>query len=302
MEQDASEDKAAENLGARLKKRFRGLESRSPWLGALAAAGRGFSRDELKLPSVYFAYNCFLAIFPLLLLVSAVLGFVLAGHQPLYTRVMREILTRFPGASTTLKDLVNSVIANRALVGIIGFIGLLWAGTRIPVGLEAGFNRIWKHDKRPFFRQRLFALGVLIAVGALAAISVGASLLTSSLLSWTVKNATGVVVVLVFLLGLVVSLLTNFSIFFLVYRAIPHVKLSARSISIGAAVGALMFWVSEYVFNWYFTAISKLQVLYGTIGALLGLLIWLHILGYIVFFCAELVALRNAAAEALLTE
>ncbi|MHB8895454.1 MAG: YihY/virulence factor BrkB family protein [Candidatus Geothermincolia bacterium] len=276
---------------AQLKMRYHDLESRSLTLAMVVAAGRAFKRDKLKLPSVYFAYNTLLAIFPLLLLVSAVLGFVLAGHQELYSRIIGDILENFPGSSGSLREILNSVIDNRALVGVIGFVGLLWAGTRIPVGLEAGFNNIWKADKRPFFKQRLLALWVLAVLGLLGMVSVGASLLTSSLLSWTTKNAAGLVAVFVFLIGVMVSLATNFLIFYVVFHIIPQRRLPAKAISIGAATGAFLFWLSEYIFNFYFVSISKVQVLYGTIGAILGLLIWLAVVGYIVFFSAEIVAI-----------
>jgi membrane protein len=277
-----------------LRQRFHELEKSSHTLSTAMAAGRGFSRDGLRLPSIYFAYNTLLAIFPLLLLVSAVLGFVLAGHQALYNRIINDILENFPGSSGSLKQIINSVIDNRALVGVIGFVGLLWAGTRVPVGLEVGFNQIWKAERRPFLKRRLLALWVLALVGALGAVSVGASLLTSALLSWTIRNAPHFVAVPVFFLGVLVSLATNFLIFYVVFHIIPQRRLPPRAIWVGAAVGAVLFWLSEYVFNFYFVSISKIQVLYGTIGAILGLLIWLGVVGYIVFFCAEIVAQRAA--------
>lgn len=282
-----------DRAGAWLKAWFAGLKERSPALSTAIAAGHEFSRDNLKLPAVYFAYNTFLAIFPVLLLVSSVLGFVLAGNQELYTRIINEILRHFPGSGQELKGMVNSVIDNRALVGIIGFIGLLWAGTRIPVGLEAGFNVIWKEKKRPFFKQRLLALWVLFVLGVLGALSIAANLFTSSLLSWTTRHLGGYLIAPVFLLGVFLSLASNFLMYCVIFRIIPRRRLKARAIAIGAAVAAVLFWMSEYVFNRYFVSISKVQALYGTIGAVLGLLLWLHLIGYIVFFSAEIASLHE---------
>lgn len=282
-------------VGAWFKENFRELEERSPVLSMTVRAGSAFKRDGLKLPSIYFAYNAMLAIFPLLLLISAVLGFVLASHGGLYDSVMNNILEHFPGASGALSDVLNSIIDNRALVGAIGLAGLLWAGTRIPVGLEAGFNEIWRAPCRKFLKQRLMALWVLALIGLMGIVSVGASLLTSALLSWTASLYNGFAVVLVFFLGVLVSLSTNFLIFFIVFTVIPRRELPVRAIALGAAVGAFLFWLSEYLFNFYFASISKVQVLYGTIGAILGLLIWLAVVGYIVFYSAEIVAIRTAA-------
>jgi membrane protein len=282
----------AARAGAWLKRSWHRAEARSKWIHSAAEAGRGIKRDDLNLSAAYFAYNSFLALFPLLLLIASVLGFVLASNPTLRQNIMNDILQRFPGATGSLTGLVNSVIANRALVGVIGFIGLIWAGMRIPNGLEIGFNHIWKAAKRPFLKRRLLALLVLALFGVLGAVSVGANLFSAALLSWTDKHHTGLGI-LVILLGIILSLLTNFLLFFMVYRVIPQRRLPSGAIARGAAAAAVLFWLSEYVFNYYFVSVSKIQVLYGTIGAILGLLIWLDFLGYIIFFSAELIAQRT---------
>lgn len=163
---------------------------------------------------------------------------------------------------------------------------------RIPNSLEIGFNHIWKATKRPFLKRRLLALLALALFGVLGAISVGANLFSAALLSWTAKQNV-LLGVLVVLLGILLSLLTNFLLFFMVFHIIPQRRLPSRAVARGAAAAAVIFWLSEYVFNYYFVSISKIEVLYGTIGAILGLLIWLDFLGYIVFFTAELIALRT---------
>jgi membrane protein len=291
LERDETPGKVA-RAGAWLKHTFRQIEARSKWFHSAVEAGRGIKRDDLNLSAAYFAYNSFLALFPLLLLISSVLGFVLAGNPTLRQNIMNDMLQHFPGATGSLMGLVNSVIANRALVGVIGFIGLIWAGMRIPNGLEIGFNHIWKATKRPFLKRRLLALLALALFGVLGAISVGANLFSAALLSWTAKQNV-LLGVLVVLLGILLSLLTNFLLFFMVFHIIPQRRLPSRAVARGAAAAAVIFWLSEYVFNYYFVSISKIEVLYGTIGAILGLLIWLDFLGYIVFFTAELIALRT---------
>lgn len=281
-----------ERTGARLKESWRGLESRNAWIGAASESARAFSRDRLSLPSVFFAFNSFLAVLPLLLFVSAVLGFVLAGHTALQQSILEQLLNIFPGASNVLKGVLNSIVANRALVGIVGFVTLIWAGTRIPWALEVGFNTIWPAERRPFVRRKLLALWVLLVLGLLGALSIGASLFSSALLSWTVSHAGALMALLVFLLGIGFSLATNFLIFFVVYSIVPQQKLDPSSIARGAAVAAVLFILSEYVFNFYFVSISRWQVLYGTIGALFGIMMWLQVLGIIVFYGAEIVAHR----------
>jgi len=286
-------NKGTHKLSLWLKSVLHGLEGRSPELASAVEAGRAFGRDNLHLPASYFAYNTFLAIFPLLLLISSVLGFVLAGNPGMHNSIMDSILRNFPGASGPLNDLVNSIVANRALVGVFGLVLLIWAGLRIPKSLEIGFDRVWPAPHRPFLKRKLLALWVLVVVGLLGSVTIAANLLTSSMLEWTTRHVGGILTLLVFLLGVILSLAANFVIFFVIFRIVPQRRLSPRSVAWGSAAGAVMFWLSEYIFNFYFVSISKTQILYGTIGALLGVMIWLYVLGYIVFYSAEIVALGN---------
>jgi membrane protein len=279
---------------AGLSGRWQHLQSRNRWIASAAEAGRGFSRHGLSLPSVFFAFNTFLAIFPLLLFVSSMLGFVLAGHATLQQSILNELLNIFPGAANALKSLLDSIVTNRALVGVIGFVTLLWAGTRVPWALEVGFNLVWPAHRRPFVKRKLLALWVLVVIGLLGALTIGVSLFSSALLSWTLSHAGGLLAVLVFMLGVGFSLATNFLIFFMVYSIIPQRRLEPGAVARGAAVASVLFIISEYVFNFYFVSISRWQVLYGTIGALLGVMIWLQVLGIIFFYCAEIVALHSS--------
>lgn len=279
---------------------LRALAGRHPSITLAVQAIKEFSRHRMTLPSAYFAYHCFMAIFPLLLLISAILGFVLRSNPALQQEIMKHVFDLFPDFGGTLKSILDTVVASRHVVGIIGLLGLLWAGTRISKSLEIGACIIWETDKRRFWKRKLLALGILFVLGFFSMLALGFNLASSSLLSWIAEHAGPVWTAASFTVGTLASLAIEFLIFTTIYIVVPRRRPEFRDAAKGAMVAAVLFHIIEWGFSYYFVHISKAQAFYGTIGVIIGILIWLYLLGIVIFLGAEIVhllSLRKTATE-----
>ncbi len=276
---------------------LRALAGRHPSITIAVQAIREFGRHRMTLPSAYFAYHCFMAIFPLLLLISAVLGFVLRSDPALQQEIMKHVYDLFPDFGGTFQGILDTVVASRHLVGIIGLLGLLWAGTRISKSLEIGACIIWETEKRRFWKRKLLALGIMFILGFMSMLSLGFNLASSSLLSWIAEHAGPVWTAASLIAGTLASLAIEFTIFTTIYIVVPRQRPDFRDAAKGAIVAAVLFHFIEWGFSYYFVNISKTQALYGTIGVIIGVLIWLYLLGIVIFLGEEIVHLLSLRKE-----
>jgi len=272
---------------------LRAFASRHPSITLVVQSIKEFKRHRMTLTSAYFAYHCFMAIFPLLLLVSSVLGFVLKSDPALQQEIMKHVYDVFPDFGGTLKSILDGVVASRQLVGIIGLLGLLWAGTRISKSLEIGACVIWETESRKFLRRKLLALGILLLLGFMSLAALGFNLASSSLLSWITEHAGPLWTTASFIVGNLASLAIEFLILTTLYIVVPRQRPNFRDAAKGAMVAAVLFHLIEWGFSYYFVHISKTQALFGTIGVIIGILIWLYLLGIVIFLGEEMVHLLS---------
>ena len=275
--------------GDRLKTRLDSLMERHSSVELLFRTGKDFAKHRMTVHAGYFAYNAILAVFALLLLLSSILGFILVHNPELHQRIMESIYSAIPDFGGALENTLNAMAASRQLVGIIGFIGLIWTGTRIIKALEIGFMDIWETEKRSYVRKKLLALLVIAIVGVLALLSVGAHLGLTELLHAATGHISTGLRVLSKALELLLRLVSSFLLLFTIYMVIPRREQVTRDVVKGAFLTALGLLVLQYAIDFYFSTLSNSTVLYGTIGAFISILLWLYLVGILIFFGAELI-------------
>ena len=125
--------------------------------------------------------------------------------------------------------------------------------------------------------ERALDLVMLLGVAALAFVQI---VFTTNLLgisalatSATESGAGGILKVLVELLGLGVT----FGAFMLLYRYLPNTKVLWRDLWLGALMGAALFHGIKVGFAWYFSSFASFNVVYGSLGAIMAVLVWAYL-------------------------
>lgn len=247
-----------------------------------------FVRDRMYINAGLFAYNAFFSLFATLLLASAVLGTLLNSFPSLYDRIMNGVYSAIPNFGESLRNSLDAMTAHRHLVGVIGLVGLLWTGTRVFIVIERGLCQIWDCESRSFFQRRLVAVGLIAAVGLLFTAGISVHFGYSALLSLLAKDQGVLLALSISLLRLVLGLVIGYFLFLLIYAVVLTRKQSFRTTSWGAIAAAALTVVLQYALGFYFEKISRATLLYGAIAAFIGVLIWLHLVGLITFFGAEI--------------
>lgn len=237
-------------------------------------------------------YFSFLALFPLLLLAVAVLGFVLHSHPATLQSLFDHITAKVPGQfGATLKESIKTAIAARTGVGIVGLLGVLLTGLGWIGNLRSAIDAVWarKPPQRNFVVAKLLNLVVLAGLGLGLIVSLGltavGTALTDQILRWlSLGNLPGVHA-LVTVLGLLLAVLGDMIIFWWLLVRLPGMQVPGRIALRGALLAAVGFEVLK-VIGTYTIAKSAHSPTAGPFAGIVAILIWIQLVARYMLFCA----------------
>jgi YihY family inner membrane protein len=217
------------------------------------------------------AYYTLLSIVPLLALVLVGLSHFVNQEQLISTITLNlELL--IPGYAESLAGQVRIFLANRHLVGVVGFLIMLFFSSMAFSVLESAMAVIFAHRKqsmrRPFLISAiipyvyilLIGLGVFLVTliaGALDALEKQQVLLLGYELSLRGSSR-----LLLYLLGMcgMVLMLTSF------YLVMPVGRISLRHALSGAVTAAVLWEIIRRVLVWYYSNLSLVNIIYGSLA------------------------------------
>jgi len=254
-------------------------QQRSRRLGFIAAVIKKFSDDQAGQLAALIAYYGFVSLFPLLLVLVTVLGFVLHGDPEKQKEILDGTLGQFPILRDQLK--LHS-LAGSGLALAVGVVVSLVAGMGITNAAQNAFNRIWnvpfKH--RPnFIFIRLRGLGMLVILGALTIVSTAAAGFVSSASHGAAAVAAGIVVAFVL----------NLATFMTAFKLLPALDIPWRQLMPGVIVAAICWQLLQHLGGFYIDhELKRTGPLYGVFALVLGLLAWLYVGAQLTIFAAEI--------------
>jgi YihY family inner membrane protein len=260
------------------------FQRRHPAAGFPLAVVYKFVDDQGGYLAALVAYYGFVSLFPLLLLLSTILGFVLMGDPGLQQRVLSSALRQFPVLGTQLRD--PSRIGGGTFGLIVGLVASVYGGLGVAQAIQHLMNTAWRvpRNSRPNpLKGRLRSLGLLATAGV-------------AVLGTTLLSAIGSALSL----GLVGSCLTlaasfalNALVFVVVFRLATARGLSVRQVAPGALLGALIWQLLQSFGVFYVRrVVSQASETNGVFAIVLGLIAFLYLAAVLLVFCVEMNVVR----------
>src|SRR5437867_2780007 len=142
-----------------------------------------WNEDNGPTLAIVIAYYGLFSMFPLLLTLSALLGFVVRDPETL-TRVEGVIWASFPpGVGVQLSAALLAARKNAGSLGLIGAAGLIWSGSGLFGGMEQAFDNVYRVPLRGLVAQRAVAIVMTLLFTVLIALCLAASIVTQLLVS-----------------------------------------------------------------------------------------------------------------------
>jgi YihY family inner membrane protein len=240
-----------------------------------------FGNDQAGSRAALIAYYGLFAVFPLLLLFTTILGYVLHGDATLRKDLENSALGSFPIIGDQLQSQTHSLEGSGAAL-VIGGLLLLYGALGLGQATQAGMNAVWNvpYVRRPNFVIRyLRALGVLFL---LALSTIGSTVLTG----FATLVASGWQATTILLVG---SAVVNFVLILLAFKIMIAAPLRWREVMLGAALATVFWQTLQAVGSWYVgRELTHNSNTYGFFGVVIVLLSWIYLGAQLFLLAAEI--------------
>ena len=264
---------------------FDGYQRRHKKAGLPFAVIKKYSEDQTGRWAALFTYYGFLALFPLLLVLTTALKLIIHNNSKLTNQVVHGALTYFPIVGHDLQQDIHG-ISKTGLALIIGLILTLYGARGVADVLRTSLDHIWQvpRGKRSGFPGSIGRSLGIIVIG-------GIGLLIAPLAADYTLVFGNSFIFRIF--SIIVTLIVLFFVLVFVIKMSLSVYMPFRQIWVGAAIAAVSLETLQ-ILGGYIVAreLRNLNSLYGTFAIVLGLLYWIYLQAQVLFYVFEFDSVR----------
>lgn len=253
--------------------------------GFMYAVIKKYGEDKVGYQAALLTYYGFLAVFPLLLVLTTIAGIVATGNPEAKETIIHGMTSYFPVLGSQLTEHVNT-FHRSGIALIVGILFVLY-GTRGVVDVfRYGVNHIWHEpqEDRGFFGNIAGSFSIMFIGGlGLLSASVIAGFVTAA------GHTSGLRT-----LSIAINLIILFGLFvFLMNATLPH-HVSAKQVRKGAATATLGLVILQALGTYVLAReLRSLDALYSYFAISLGLLFWIYLQAQVLYFSITIAAVDS---------
>ncbi|KUG23711.1 inner membrane protein yihy, formerly thought to be rnase bn [hydrocarbon metagenome] len=236
-----------------------------------------------------------LSIIPLFLLTIIAAGYYFSSYPNISEDIIGAIKAFHPYFSEKLLTQLAQIERKKHLLGWAGVLGLIGLSSMIFNAMETALNIIFRsRKKRNYFVSKLLALSMIPMGWIVGSVSLVISDVATLLVKQSVEIAEGFNISLGVISGALLRYAVPYFItvifFYFIYRIIPADKIRSGVALAGSALFALLMEVAKQFFTWYIANYTRYDIIFGTLGTIVIVVIWAFYVALIFLFCAELMS------------
>jgi membrane protein len=262
-------------------------------------------QDEVFGRAAQLSYYFLLALFPLLIFLTSIIGLVIGRESGIRENLFKYLAQVMPPTAFQLVESTMQEVAAASSGGKISFgiLAALWAASNGMGAITEALNVAYDvKESRPWWKQRLAAISLTLALSVLIIAALVVVLSGGKIADAIAANyALGSVFTLTWkIMQWPIVLATMLFAFAIIYYFAPDVRDQKWVwITPGAALGIVLWLLVSFAFRVYLGFFNSYSNTYGSLGAVIILMLWLYFTGLAVLIGGELNAeIENAAAEA----
>jgi membrane protein len=272
-----------------------------PVYGFLKDVYQEFTQDRGPLFAAAISFFGLLSIIPLILLAFGVFGLIIGSYQAALDKVLIFARDFLPVGTREIKAQLRLIIAQSSLLSGIGLLGLLWTGSQVFVILQQVMNiALGSRQHLGFIRTRVVAFAMVMVAGILFALSIGITSLLTAVRGfdrqiWGIKP--GDLELLWGSLGVLIPVLISILAFTMVYKFLPAKNIGYIAPIVGGVTAGVLFEIAKYAFQWYVANFADFALVYGSLGGLVILVLWVYYSSMITVLGAEVASVYAGREE-----
>jgi membrane protein len=264
----------------------------------------GMDQTDLINRAYELAYNFLFAVFPMLLFFVALFGALASERSPLRNTLLEYIQPVLPPAayhllSKTFMEVTHSAVGGKITLGLLF---LLFAGSGGMSQLIATLNAAYEvHEGRSWIKVHMLSLGLTLGLSLLIVVAVSLALVGSHLLR-SIGQSTGLnetVIIATRVVHWTIALGSVVLAFATIYYFAPDVEEQHWYwITPGSVAGVALWAIASAGLRAYLHFFDSYTRIYGSLGAVIILLLWFYVTGLAILIGGEINAtIEHAAAE-----
>lgn len=262
----------------------------------LTTTNREFGAGHGGMMAAAVSFHLLFSIFPFALAMISLVGFVLESPK-LENQVINAVANLIPVARELIIKTLHGVISARAATGVLAVLGFIWSASAFFGALRNALNAAWDTRKSSsFVANKLIALSMTLGAFILVIIYIWLSTvvrlmhmanLQSDLFEFINGTALSRTV-----FGILSSLL-GFVVILFLFKFIPAARPRWRDIWLGALCAAAGFEIVRVAFVWYVKNFGAYNLVYGPVGAVIALLMFIYVTSWVLLFFARFCAIKS---------
>ena len=256
--------------------------------------------DEVLGRGAQLAYYFLLALFPMLLFLTALLGlFPINTSTSALLQYAEEFLPE--DALGILREYLDNVVRGSGKeILSLGILGALWVSSSGVTAIIDALNVAYDAtETRPFWKVRL--TGILLTIGLAGFVILSAVLVVygDQLAEWASDFfGFGMLFVMTWkVLQWPLAFILMVLAISIIYYVCPNVQQAWRWVTPGAVTAVILWLCVSLAFKLYVTNFGNYNVAYGSIGGVIVLMLWLYLSGTVILLGGEINAEIEAAAR-----
>ncbi len=249
---------------------------------------KAFVEEDIVSNAAQVAFYFAFAIFPLLVFLVSLFGFVLIAADDLRAEMffyLRQVMphSAFELVRKTIQEVTESSSGGKLTFGILV---ALWSASAGIDSIRNVLNGVYNlTETRPWWKTKFISLSTTLGLGVLVTLALGIVFYGGKFIMLILNSLQLPVespIVLGFLQWIIV-LLVLVTIFSLLYNYLPcHKERKWVWISPGTAIGIVLWLLLSYSFRLYLEYFNTYDKTYGSLGAMIILMLWLYLTGLVI--------------------
>jgi membrane protein len=249
-----------------------------------------FGRDNGLFLASGLAFSLLLYAIPLALLMISVLGYTVLESEQAMEEVQSVIRQFLPRSEQVFAEHVGAIVADRGLLGVVGFFSFLLFSTMVFGSIRHVLNIVFQAGPgRGLLRGAAHDLLMMIFCVVLLVVAIGLASVEAIIgnLGERVPWAGPLWGMGIRTIHQVLAVVLGGSLILGLYRFSPVKTLKLSSLAVGAGVAVALFGLAKQGFAWYVHFAQASIALYGALGAFLFFFVWLYYVSMVFVLGAE---------------
>ena len=239
------------------------------------------------------ALYAILSIIPLFILTLLLVNNFFSHDPDIQGKLIEGIRQFIPSFTGALLIQFGHIAGKKDLLGWAGIISLIWFSAMIFSAIETALNIIFRSKTgRNYIVSKLLAIGMIPLGWAVGVASVVLTYIAAVLAKQPVFVQGWIFITEVqgVLFRYLLPYLLTVIFFTVLYKVIPAGRVGLRSALIGSAIFSVLMEIAKQFFTWYVANYTRYDVIFGSLEAVVILVIWVFYASLILLFCAELIS------------